>query len=96
MKQLNAAMAWKFIRLLLQSLAVFVSLSLMAFLRELDLPLSAVVSIALIGTLMFVIYYLEYRAPLFFGERYSPANDFKDNSLKSFQIVLDNTVDFLY
>lgn len=35
MKQLNAAMAWKFIRLLLQSLAVFVSLSLMAFLREL-------------------------------------------------------------
>ena len=84
MKQLNAAMAWKFIRLLLQSLAVFVSLSLMAFLRELDLPLSAVVSIALIGTLMFVIYYLEYRAPLIFGERYSPANDFKDNSLKSF------------
>lgn len=86
MKQLNLAMAWKFIRLLLQSLAVFVNMSLMTVLRYLDLPLSAIVGLALMSALGLAIYYLEYRAPLTFGERYSPVNDLKDNSQIGFDI----------
>ena len=80
LKQLNAAMAWKFIRLLLQSLVIFGNLSLLIWLKDSGLFFTAYVCVALCGSLLLIIYYLEYRAPLQFGERYSPANDFKDRS----------------
>lgn len=84
LRHLNAAMVFKFIRLLLQTLTIFASLSLMIWMRGKGLPPYAEVTIVLIGMLILSIYYLEFRAPLQFGESYSPANDIKDNSDKAF------------
>ena len=86
MKQLNAAMAWKFIRLLLQTLAIIGYLSLLISLRNLDLPFSLETGLVFFGALPLIICYLEFRAPLKFGESYSPANDIKDKSLTGFGI----------
>jgi len=84
LRQLNAAMAWKFIRLLLQSLAIFGSVSLMIWLRKTDLNPYVAAGIIITGSVILVLYYLEYRAPLIFGERYDPSIDFKEKSLSGF------------
>lgn len=86
MRQLNLAMVWKFIRLLLQTLAIFGTLSFTIWVRGKGLSPYVEVAIVLVVTVMISIYYLEFRAPLRFGESYSPVNDIKDKSNTAFMV----------
>lgn len=92
LKRLNAAMVWKFLRLLLLSGLVSGYVYLLIWLRNLDLSLNAEVITVTCSSIPLLIYYMEFRAPLQFGERKALSDDIRDRAFFGYAFVLGNIV----
>jgi len=92
LRRLNLAMVWKFIRLLLLSLAVFGYMLFLIWIRNLGQSLNFEVISLLCGSLPLVFYYMWFRAPLLFGERKALDDDIRERSAWPYLFGVGNLI----
>lgn len=91
-RQLNLAMAWKAVRLLLSSAAIYAYVQFVIWIRHCGIPMNYTVFHTIIASLFIVAFYCFFINALVFGRRHSLDDEIKDTTLSVFSWTIVNAL----